>query len=167
MAPPPHTESPDGAPRRLEVGRILRAHGLRGEVLVALITDRSERIAPGAELWSGGAPLVVVASRPHQHRWLVTFDGVADRVAAERLAGRTLEADSLDDPEALWVHDVIGTAVVEVDGTPRGTVVAVVANPAHDLLELDSGALVPVVFVRASEEGLITIDSPPGLFDVT
>ena len=132
---------------RLEVGRVAKAHGLRGEVAVELVTDREERAGAGARLWIGREVLEVVASRPHQGRWLVTFDGVADRTAAERLAGRALEAEALDDPEALWVHDLIGTAVVEVDGTQRGTVVAVVANPAHDLLELDSGALVPVVFV--------------------
>jgi 16S rRNA processing protein RimM len=154
----------DRAPR-LEVGRVAKAHGLRGEVAVELVTDREERVAPGARLWAGGEVLEIVASRPHQGRWLVTFAGVADRTAAERLAGRPLEAEALDDPEALWVHDLIGTAVVEVDGTQRGTVVSVVANPAHDLLELDSGALVPVVFVRSSERGVTTIEPPPGLFD--
>jgi 16S rRNA processing protein RimM len=76
-----------------------------------------------------------------------------------------LSAEPLEDPEALWVHDVIGTRVVEVGGTERGRVVAVVANPAHDLLELDSGALVPVVFVQTSGDGVTVIDPPAGLFD--
>ena len=41
-----------------------------------------------------------------------------------------------------------------------------VANPAHDLLELDSGALVPVVFITAAAPGRLTIDPPEGLFDL-
>jgi 16S rRNA processing protein RimM len=56
--------------------------------------------------------------------------------------------------------------VVEADGTPRGRCVAVVENPAADLLELESGALVPVVFVTSHSPGRIVIDPPPGLFDL-
>jgi 16S rRNA processing protein RimM len=150
---------------RLEVGRIVKAHGLRGEMVVDLITDRVERVEPGTELWAGDRTLTVVAARPHQRRWLVSFAGVDDRSAAEALAGLVLSGEPLDDPEALWVHDVVGTTVREIDGTERGTVVAVIANPAHDLLELDSGALVPVVFIRTSAEGITVIDPPAGLFD--
>ena len=56
--------------------------------------------------------------------------------------------------------------MVEVDGTSRGTCVAVVANPAADLLELDSGALVPVVFVVERSPERIVIDPPEGLFEI-
>jgi 16S rRNA processing protein RimM len=150
--------------RLLEVGRITKPHGLRGEVVVDLVTDRRERVAPGTVLESSLGPLVVLASRPHQGKWLVTFEGCNDRTAAERLAGAVLHAEALDDPEALWVDDLIGTEVVEVDGTRRGKVVAVVENPAHDILELDSGALVPVVFIRSCEHGITTVDVPEGLF---
>ena len=64
------------------------------------------------------------------------------------------------------MHELIGTAVVDVDGTPRGTCVAVVANPAADLLELDTGALVPVVFVTEHSAERIVIAPPDGLFDL-
>jgi 16S rRNA processing protein RimM len=152
-------------PRLLEVGRIVKAHGVRGEVVVDLVTDRVERVAPGTVLQSPRGALLVVASRPHQHRYLVLFEGVPDRTAAEALAGTVLSAEPLDEPETLWVHDLVGTRVVEVGGTDRGVVVAVVDNPAHELLELDSGALVPVVFVTSCEGGVTTIDPPPGLFE--
>ena len=56
--------------------------------------------------------------------------------------------------------------MVEVDGTTRGTCVSVVANPAADLLELDTGALVPVVFVTEHAAGRIVIAPPDGLFDL-
>ena len=80
---------------RLEVGRIGRAHGLRGELSVTLTSDRAERLAPGAVLGTDDRDLVVESSRPHQQRWLVRFEGVDDRTAAEQLLGVTLYADAL------------------------------------------------------------------------
>ena len=150
----------------LEVGRIYRAHGLRGEVVVDLHTDRVERVAPGSRLVTDKGELVVQASRPHQGRFLVTFVGFSDRTGAEALAGLSLRAEGLADPDALWVHELIGSRVVERDGTERGSVASVQANPAHDLLVLDSGALVPVVFVVSCENGVTTVDVPSGLFDL-
>ncbi len=144
---------------------MVRAHGLRGEVVVALVTDIDERVAPGSVLSSDRGPLTVEASRPHQGRHLVTFAGVFDRTGAEALAGLTLRAEAVADPDALWVHDLIGSTVREVGGTERGTVVEVQANPAHDLLVLDDGALVPTVFVVTCEDGVTVIDPPEGLFD--
>ena len=149
----------------LEVGRVIRAHGLRGEVVVDLVTDVEARLDPGTELASDRGPLTVVASRPHQGRHLVTFAGVDDRSAAEALAGVALRAEALADPDALWVHELIGSVVREVGGTERGTVVGVQANPAHDLLVLDDGALVPTVFVVTCEGGVTVIDPPEGLFE--
>ena len=70
------------------------------------------------------------------------------------------------DPDALWVHELIGRRVVEVDGTEHGTCVSVIANPAADLLELDSGALVPSNFVVSNADGVIVVDTPEGLFDL-
>jgi 16S rRNA processing protein RimM len=79
--------------------------------------------------------------------------------------GSTLRADAVDDPDAVWVHDLIGSVVREADGTERGRVVSVLANPAHDQLVLDSGALVPSVFVVSCVDGVTVIDPPDGLFD--
>jgi 16S rRNA processing protein RimM len=151
----------------LEVGRITKAHGLRGEVVVQLSSDYPDvRLAPDSRLRAGHDDLVVRSARPHQDRWLVVFEGVGDRTAAERLAGRTLRGAPIDDPDALWVHELIGARVVEAGtGIERGRVASVVANPAHDLLELDSGVLVPIVFVRSLEGGVAMIDPPAGLFE--
>jgi 16S rRNA processing protein RimM len=158
----------------LLVGRIGRAHGLRGEVVVQLLTTEADRrLAPGAVLTTAtGVELTVAAARPHQDRWLVAFEGVADRNGAEALRGAELLAPAIDDdPDALWVHDLVGAAVVDIAGAPCGTVAAVVANPADDLLELDDGALVPVRFVvgwddPAADERRLVIDPPEGLFDL-
>ncbi|HVX18635.1 MAG TPA: ribosome maturation factor RimM [Acidimicrobiales bacterium] len=158
----------DARPELLEVGRIHRAHGLRGEVQVSLTTDRVERVQPGAQLQTAQGPLTVAASRPHQGRWLVRFEGYADRTSAETLQGRVLSAPPLDGGEGLWVHEAIGAEVVLVDGTTVGKVAAVVDNPAHDLIELDSGTLIPVVFLvdADSRPGRLVIDPPPGLLEL-
>jgi 16S rRNA processing protein RimM len=150
----------------LEVGRIGRAHGVRGDVLVHLTTDRLERVAVGSRLRAGDRWLTVTASSRSNDRWRVHFEGIDDRNVAESLSGTGLSAEPLDDPDVLWVHHLIGSEVVEVGGTRRGRCVAVLDNPAADLLELDSGALVPVTFVVSAAEGVVTIDPPEGLFDL-
>jgi len=150
----------------LEVGVVRRPHGVRGDTYVDLLTDREDRLAVGSRLWIGGAWRVVTSSKRLPQRWLVHFEGFDDRNAIERLTNVAAFAEPVDDPDALWVHELVGSRVVEVDGTERGECLAVVANPANDLLELDSGALVPVNFVVSSADGVTIIDPPPGLFEL-
>ncbi len=153
-------------PDLLEVGRIDKPHGLRGEVVVTLTTNRLERIASGAELHTDQGWLTVVASRPHQHRWIVQFAKVTDRSAAEGLRGLRLDAEPLDDASELWVHELVGSEVVDADGVVRGVVELLEANPASDLLVLDTGHLVPVRFVVGRPDaGRLHVDVPDGLFD--
>ena len=150
----------------LEVGSIGRAHGTSGEVVVRLITDRTERLESGSKLAADVRELVVATSRPHQDRWLVRFEGVETRDQAEELRGWILRAPALRVANTLWVHELIGSTVREVSVTERGVVEAVVANPASDLLELDSGDLVPLTFVVEFVNGVVLIDVPDGLFDL-
>ncbi len=94
------------------------------------------------------------------------FAGVADRSAAEALHGLVLSAEPLDDPGALWVHDLVGSEVVAAaDGAHLGTVASVEANPASDLLVLDGGGLVPLTFLVRAEAGRLVVDPPAGLLD--
>ncbi len=151
----------------LEVGRIDRPHGLGGELVVSLVTTRTERLAPGSVLTTARGPLTVRSSRPHQHRHLVSFEEVQDRDAAELWRGETLSAPAPEEPDdgTLWVHDLVGAAVFDQGGRRRGSVVAVVENPASDLLELDDGSLVPAVFVVGHVPGTrIDVEVPDGLF---
>ncbi|CAN5603054.1 hypothetical protein BH20ACT2_BH20ACT2_21730 [soil metagenome] len=115
---------------------------------------------------AAGRALEVLASQPHQHRWIVQFAGVAGREAAEELHGRVLRGPPADgdEPDGLWVHRLVGMEVVELDGTRRGVVAALEANPASDLLVLDDGALVPLTFV-VSHDDRVVIDPPAGLFE--
>jgi 16S rRNA processing protein RimM len=144
---------------------------LRGEVAVTFSSNRPERSAPGAVLFAGERELVVRASRPHQGRVLLYFSGVDDRTSAEALLGVELTAAPLAgdvelDEREVWVHEVVGAEVFDRTGASVGRVVAVEANPAHDLLVLDGGALVPMVFVVEQREGAVVIDPPDGLFDL-
>jgi len=153
----------------LEVGRIDKPHGVRGDVVVALTTTEKGRVAPGTRLFSGDREFLITASRPHQHRWIVAFEGVFGREGAEAISGLVLSAEALedDDPDALWVHELIGSPVVEPDGTDRGVVQAVQDNPASDLLVLDTGALVPLRFLEGrDEQGRLVVDVPDGLFEL-
>ncbi len=144
-----------------------KAHGLKGDVSVSLSTDRVERVAPGSRLFVGDAEHEVARST-HQppDRWIVGFAGVGDRTAAEALRGAVLSADPLDADEGeMWVHELVGAAVVLPDGRAVGVVEAVQDNPAHELLVLDTGDLVPVVFVTdaAGLPERVVIDPPEGL----
>jgi 16S rRNA processing protein RimM len=140
-------------------------------VAVDLLTDRDERSTPGAEFVTTTGELLLAEARPHAKRWLFRFEGHTRRADAERIQGVELWAEPIEDPDALWVHELIGCRVLEGD-VDRGVVVAVRANPASDLLELDSGALVPVTFVlgppseAADGTRNLSVDVPAGLFDL-
>jgi 16S rRNA processing protein RimM len=150
----------------LQVGHLRRPHGLRGDIFVQLTTDRTDRLDPGGELWGGGRLYTVNASRQAANgRLIVHIDGVDDRTAAERLTNVALFAEPIDDPDALWAHELIGCRVVDQHGVDRGSCVSIVANPASDLLELETGALVPSVFVTSLADGVVSVEVPEGLFE--
>lgn len=152
---------------RLEVGRVHKAHGLKGDVNVSLTTDRLERVEPGSRLFVDGVEHEVARSTTQPpDRFIVGFVGIADRTAAEALRGAVLTAAPLDaEEDELWVHELVGATVALTDGTAVGVVEAVQDNPAHDLLVLDTGDLVPVVFVVDGSElpDRVVIDPPEGL----
>ena len=151
----------------LIVGYIRRSHGVRGELVVRLTSNREERVAPGAELLTDDGPLVIESSRPHSGDFLVRFVGVDGREKADDLKGTELRAHPIAaDPDELWVHELIGATVTDQLGVVRGTVVEVHENPASDILALDSEALVPVRFITEHSAGAITVDVPDGLFEV-
>lgn len=154
---------PDGL---LEIGRLRKAHGVRGQISVELTTDRPERLQAGVRWFARDRWVTVTSASRHQDRWLVGFEEIGDRAQAQLYTNTPAYAEPLEDEDELWVHDLIGAEVVEADGTVRGRCVAVIANPAADLLELDSAALVPVVFVTEHHPGRVVIEPPAGLFDL-
>ncbi len=95
------------------------------------------------------------------------FEGIVDRSQAERLRGVDLEAEAVEIPGKLWVHELVGTTVFDIDGVELGSVKAVEANPASDLLVLESGGLIPLRFVTEHDaaSGKLVVDIPEGLLD--
>lgn len=158
--------SPD-ASEYLEVGRIGKPHGVRGDVFVSFTSDVDDRHRIGAHLWltgdGTGDPLVIETVRPQKDRYVVHFEGYNDRNAAELLTNKFVYAQALDDESALWVHELIGSDVVGTDGQRWGTCTGVVHNPAHDILEIDDAILVPMPFVLSCDGHTTVIDPPEGL----
>ena len=98
----------------------------------------------------------------------MTFEGVERREDAEQWRGTVLRAPRIDDDDddAIWIDDLYGATVYDATGTARGVVVDVEANPASDLLVLDSGTLVPLTFVTTLQANVrIDVDVPEGLFE--
>jgi 16S rRNA processing protein RimM len=167
---------------QLVVGRIGKAHGIRGEVGVEVRTDDPDaRFASGASLITEPAdrgPLRVDATRWHSGRLLVNFAGVADRTAAEALRGTLLlvevdESERPDDPDEFYDHQLVGLRVVSTAGDEVGEVADVLHLPAQDVLAIkrSDGAEVLVPFVKELvpvvdvDRGALTVDARPGLLD--
>ena len=163
------------------IGRVLKAHGLRGEVVVESLSDVPGRFEPGADVVVGTTSRTITGSRAHQGRLLVTFEGVTDRTAAEPLRGATITAAPVDvsDSDTYYAHELVGMAVVLEDGTWLGDVVDVVEVPhvaGYDLLEVDTDGhrwLLPdaddLVEVADADgvDVLCVVDPPEGLLPGT
>ena len=120
------------------VGKITKAHGLRGEVVVLVYPDNPERFAPGSSVFlEDGQELTIRAVHANGGRLLISFDGIGERTAAERVRGATLFVPismlpALPDGE-YWPHQLIGCEVVTESGQRLGAISDVIANPANDL----------------------------------
>ena len=148
----------------LEVARIGKAHGLKGELSVRLISNVSERIESGSVLYlQDERKMVVKSSKQHKQHHLVLFEGVESRTAADALVGELLFGLPINDPEIMWAHELIGSSVLDGDGTTIGEVVAIETNPASDLLVLKGGAMIPLTFVVEQKDRMIQVDIPHGL----
>lgn len=164
------------------VGRIGRAHGVRGDVAVDIRTDAPEvRFADGVSLRTDPpdqGPLVVASVHAHSGRTLVHFVNIDDRTAAEALAGTLLVVDRAESgpagKDAWWDHELEGLRAYGPDGAELGVLTEVVHAPAQDLLalRLNDGrevllpfvaAFVPAVQVAA---GRVDVVLPAGLLDL-
>jgi 16S rRNA processing protein RimM len=171
------------APARLVVGRVLRPHGVGGEMTVEILSDAPERFSPGAKLAVGDpdAPAAlrdveVASARLHQGRLLLSIAGVDTRAAVEPLRGQLLSIpleDARDlSPDEYWPHQLIGLRVVDGEGRERGAVVDVLPGAAHDLFQVrrpDGGVvLVPAVAALVTVElqaGRVVVQALPGLLE--
>jgi 16S rRNA processing protein RimM len=183
--PTSNVAAPKPARTQLRVGRLVKAHGLKGALKLELYTDDpARRFTPGASFtlqvpttseWHGKT-LELVELRWYNTHAVGFFKGVSDRTAAESLVKAILwveqDAEELPVEEDAWYdHQLVGLGVLR-DGVSVGTVIRIDHLPAQDLLTVKTDAgevLVP--FVKAIvpsvdiEAGTLTVTPPPGLFE--
>jgi 16S rRNA processing protein RimM len=165
---------------QLVIGRIGRAHGVRGDLFVEPMTDEPDhRYADGTVLMtSNDTTLTVATSKWHSGRFVVHFAGFDDRNSAETLRGLTLSIEvdpsqSPQDPDEYYDHQLVGLHVVLADGTHVGTIGEVIHLPSQDLLTVlrdgEAEALIPFVTEFVPDVNLATktvvITPPPGLLN--
>lgn len=170
----------------LTVGRVAKAHGIGGEVVVEIRTDDpGARFAPGntlrgkASRGGGERDFVVESAREHGGRLLVRLAGVGDRDSADALRGTVFVVDSedlpaIDEPDTYYDHQLEGLRVRTVTGQDVGAVAEVLHTAAGELLAVrrDDGGEVLVPFVGAIvtsvslDDEVVQIDPPEGLLDL-
>ncbi|MDI1459476.1 ribosome maturation factor RimM [Catellatospora sp. KI3] len=170
----------------LIVGHVVRAHGIRGEILVQPRTDEpAQRFAVGSTLIVepavAGLPgtLTVESVRTHQGRLIIVCPEIPDRDTAELAKSALLNVDSAnvpapEDPDEFLDHQLVGLSVVTVGGEPLGKVTRIDHAPASDLLVVRMAdgrtGLIPFVSAIVPEVdlagGRIVVDPPAGLFDL-
>jgi 16S rRNA processing protein RimM len=126
------------------VGRVGKPHGLDGGFFVDGASERQEVFAEGATLFAAGEPATVVASRHGSGgRPVIRLDRHVERGAELAVAHSTLP--SLADEDEFYVFQLVGLSVEEESGRLLGRVREVLEYPGNDVLELDSGASLPLV----------------------
>lgn len=172
----------------LVVGRVVKSHGIRGELVVEVRTDSpEERFAPGTRLvgrtgrgrTTSDREVTIEAARSHSGRLLVRLDGVGDRDTADALRGMLLLVDSDDleepeDPDEYHDHQLVGLRVLDTSGAALGEVTEIMHTPAGELLGIrladGTDAMVPFVTELVPEVdlagGTCVIDPPEGLLEL-
>ncbi len=172
------------APQQLRVGRLIKAHGLKGALKVELYTDAPERrFTPGAVFtlqvptsspWHGKT-LTLAELRWYNGQPVAFFEGVTERTGSESLVKAILwidqAADEPDEPDAWYDFQLVGLRALR-DGVEVGSIARVEHFPAQDLLVIRTperevlvpfvAAMVPTVDIAA---GTVTLTPPPGLLE--
>jgi 16S rRNA processing protein RimM len=167
-------------PETVTVGRVLRPHGVRGEVSIEVLSDVPGRFEPGSVLLAARegeatARLKVAAGRPHKAGAVVRFEGFDDRDRAEELRGMWLEVPRSEVPEppaGTYYHWQLLGCRCRAGEEDLGTVVELLEDGGGLLLVCErEGRRVPVPFVERFlrevdvAQGRIELDLPPGLLE--
>ncbi|MEO6797548.1 MAG: ribosome maturation factor RimM [Candidatus Dormibacter sp.] len=156
----------------LRIGRILKAHGVRGGVRVESLTDFPDRFRPGRQVRVGDRSLTIARSSEAEGSLLITFVEVTDREQAAALTGLYLTVPLVDAhplPAGRYYHfQLVGLQVIDSEsGRVLGTVADVLSYPANDVLQVmgETGErLVPMVssVIKrvALDEGTVTVNLP-------
>ena len=162
----------------MAVGRIVGAHGIRGEIKVKQLTDFPERFAPGSRLYVGEETFQreVIASRPHRGMLLVKLSGLSDRNAVEHLRGKYLfidreEAMELEEDE-YYEDELVGLTVETMEGELLGELIEIMWTGANEVYIVQGPrgeALIPAIAQVVQEvdleAGVMRVKLLPGLVD--
>lgn len=162
------TGSPDhGEPVFLVVGRLQRPHGLKGEILMGVMTDFPERIQPEGTLYIGNQhePLKILSRREHTKGMLLQFEDYDSRETVAALTNREVFVRA-DDRPALpegeyYQHQLIGLQVVTDEGQSLGTLVEFLETGANDVY-IVRGAAGKDILLPAIDEVVLGIDLEAG-----
>ncbi|WP_257161311.1 ribosome maturation factor RimM [Corynebacterium cystitidis] len=163
----------------LQIGRVIKSHGIKGEVVVDPTTDVPEIRFAIDEVLAGKQAgkeheLTVETVRPHKGRLLIKFREVPDRNVAETLRGTVFFAPPREeeDDDGFYDHELIGLKVVR-DGENIGEITGVMHTPGRQILEVayeGREVLVPFVYDIVPEvdleEGVAVVTPPEGLFEL-
>lgn len=128
-------------PRYLAIGRVTRAHGLRGEVSITVLTDFPERFRTTDWVYLGNefeaAPHRLVSHRRHKNNILLTLDGITNRAQAEQLKGQFVQVpveDAVPLPEGTYyLFQLLDLDVKTTTGELLGTIVDILETGANDV----------------------------------
>lgn len=157
-------------PEFVQVGQIVGAHGIKGQVKVQALTEYLERMDKGSRLRLKGDWVEVQSSSVHKGRLLLKLSGVETMSEAQALQWEYLEAAPIATPDLeedeYLVTDLEGLRVVTTDGRELGEVDEVLPYPAQDILKVGE-LMIPAVkeFVKEIDldEGVITVALIPGM----
>ena len=141
-------------PDAVVVGRVGKSHGLDGSFVVEDASESRELFAVGATLLAGDAPATVVGSKQARGRPVIRLDRRVERGTALAVPRDALEPTA---DHEYSVFELVGLKVSEEGGRVLGTVADVAPGVANDVLELDSGLLLPMV-----EECILSVDLDAG-----
>ena len=156
----------------LAIGRVARAHGVRGRILVAPYNADSEGLEGVRTIWLGERAFEVERAERVNLGYLVSLRGIADRDQAQALRGQEVRVDRAELPAPgegeMYAVDLIGYAVSDPQGKVHGVVEDLEEAGAQDLLRLENGALVPLGLVKEVQPQArrVVVDAPEGLFDL-
>ena len=159
----------DGAQPDLRIGRVLKAHGVRGSVRVESLTDFPDRFSPGTQVTVAGRRLTIVRSDEADGSLLLSFVEIRDREEAATLRGSYLTVP-LEQARPLaaghfYHFQLVGLAVIDQRSRRNlGTVAEVLEYPANDILRVtqeDRERLVPMV-----SNAVLSIDLKAGTITV-
>jgi 16S rRNA processing protein RimM len=170
-----------GPEDRVVIGRVVKPHGLKGEVVVEVLTDFPERFSEGLRVLLFGGALEarearIAAVRPHLGRVLLTFEGISDVSTAETLRNAELSVSAADvaarPPGFVYHWEIEGASVVDAEGRPLGRVAALADAGGRPLLVVETARgprdvpfASPIVVSVDVAGKRVVLDPPSGLLD--